>query len=145
MKTLENIFYHKLKKTPPINVKRALLVENKGLVGDYHFGEMDKQLSLSDLSTIDWIKNSNEDGLCFKRFLPNLIVDEMEQISNNTIIDIGESKLIVTQNKKECHAKQCHLYNKGNKCKLRENVIYLNVLKGGSINIKDKIVKKDNF
>ncbi len=139
MKTLESIFYHKAKRTPPIELQEATLVKNKGLVGDYHYGDTDKQLTISDVRTINWMTNSVEKGLCFERFFPNLIVDDLSKLSTNDVIGVGSTKLVVTKNYKDCYAKKCHLYNKGSACRLREHVMFLKVLKGGMIHVKDNI------
>ncbi len=144
MKRLVSIYYHKSKRTPPIHLREAKLVSGMGLTLDYHFGEEIKQLSMSDEETINWIKSFEPRGLCFERFFPNLIVDEMRKLDKDVLLGVGETMLKVTENEKTCFVENCHLFHKGAECKLRDKVVFLSVLRGGVIRSGDTIsIKKE--
>ena len=129
------------KSTKKEDVKKGLLKEDFGLVGDAHADcSTHRQVSLLAVESIDKMRAL---GLELKPgdFAENLITEGLDLLSLpvGTRISIGKQVLLeVTQIGKECHTK-CAIYQQVGKCIMPEEGVFTRVIRGGPIKTGDLI------
>jgi MOSC domain-containing protein YiiM len=126
---------------PKMNVDSALLIENWGIDGDIHAGNLHRQISLLALESIDSMKEKVISDLKPGIFAENLTTEflKLPILPIGTQIQIGDGcKLEVTQIGKECHTR-CAIYQTAGDCIMPREGIFAKVLKGGTIKVNDEI------
>lgn len=129
------------KHTKKEDVKKGLLKEDFGLVGDAHADcRTHRQVSLLAAESIDKMRAL---GLELKPgdFAENLITEGLDLLSLpvGTRISIGNQVVLeVTQIGKECHTK-CAIYQQVGKCIMPEEGVFTRVIRGGPVQAGDLI------
>jgi MOSC domain-containing protein YiiM len=129
------------KSTKKEDVKKGLLKEDFGLVGDAHADcSTHRQVSLLAMESIDKMRAL---GLELKPgdFAENLITEGLDLLSLpvGTRISIGKQVVLeVTQIGKECHTK-CAIYQQVGKCIMPEEGVFTRVIRGGPVETGDLI------
>lgn len=136
-----NIF--KDKGEPPISLKSVNCSLDFGLENDRFAKGGEKQLTLIDKSTTDWIEKIQIKGLCFEKFKANLTTENLDTslLNSGDILFCGSAILEVSTEKKECF-EECILRQKNIECKIAKGGIYLKVKGSGCIKIGDRIKSK---
>ena len=62
------------KKMPPVVEEELHLVENQGIVGDFHGDGKERQISLLTLEEKEWMEAKETKGFCFKKYKENICV-----------------------------------------------------------------------
>lgn len=121
-------------------VDKGYFKVNLGLVGDFHAGKGDRQVSLLGIESINKIKKSGIEGLCTSKFAENLTVDgiSLYELPAGTILRIGDAILKITHVGKECYS-ECKIHDLSAECILQKEVVFAIVLKDGWIKPGDKI------
>lgn len=127
-----NIFCIPNKKEDAVFCNEATLIENRGMLGDYHADGGDKQLMIVSKVLFDSLKSEN--GLCFNRFKPNLVVEERLQ---EGFYKIGDCTIKVKQHSKKCFS-ECMKENKEN-CLMKEHIFEGMVVSGGTIHVGESL------
>ncbi len=106
----------------------------------------ERQFSAIYESTITEMKNLGYPGLCMKRFHADLVIADADQalLKKGNILRIGEARLEVTSDKKQCFPDDCDFYGKDNGCPLEKGCAFLRVITPGRVFEGAKIVKEDN-
>ncbi|OPX47150.1 hypothetical protein [Clostridium thermobutyricum] len=113
-------------------------IEGYGILGDLKGGTPLKEIVLYISPNIP---NSNNNGLCSKKFKPNIIINNISisEFKVNQTINIGTAILKINQIGKKCY-KECSLIESNTLCPLKTNVIFASVIKSG----KFEKYKKEN-
>ncbi|MBR2028374.1 MAG: hypothetical protein IKA10_05225 [Oscillospiraceae bacterium] len=113
-----------------------------GLSGDRFAKGGEKQLTIIDRDSENWICAQETQGLCFGRFKANITVEDMDLsvLKSGDKLFCGDAVLEISSEKKECFAECERVQNKMD-CRLRNSAKYLKVHKSGRININDYITK----
>ncbi len=128
-------------------VKEGYLKEGWGLLGDAHSGKWHRQISLLSWESIksqnecSRIKKSKNEGLRPGDFAENITTEGLNLAGLRVGDEIeikGKIKVRVTQIGKECHVR-CSIYKKVGKCIMPKEGIFAEVLKGGKVEVGDKI------
>ncbi|MFC1454005.1 molybdenum cofactor synthesis domain-containing protein [Verrucomicrobiota bacterium] len=127
------------KGIPKKNIKRGVLKQNHGVVGDAHAGHGIRQVSLLANESLDMIRERGLKIGC-GGFGENITTSgiELTSIVIGTRLKAGGSLLEVTKIGKECK-KPCAIYRKHGSCILPHEGVFAKVLKGGVVKNKDKI------
>ena len=129
------------KQTKKENVKKGMLMENFGLMGDAHCSsETHRQVSLLAQESIAKMQKMGLD-VNPGDFAENLTTTgiNLTSIPIGTQVKVGENvKLVVTQIGKECH-NHCAIYQQAGDCIMPKEGIFTRVLKGGQVKVGDEI------
>jgi len=133
------IFLHAKTRGVKKNVKKAILREDYGLVGDAHAGPGKRQVSFLAVGAIDKITDEGLKSKC-GGFGENITTSgiELTDLQAGTRLKIGDSLLEVTKIGKECR-RPCALSGKPRQCVLPSQGIFARVIKGGNIAVGDEI------
>jgi MOSC domain-containing protein YiiM len=129
------------KQTKKINIEKAVIRENYGIIGDAH-GDANthRQVSLLAIESIDKMR---EMGLNVNPgdFAENLTTEGIDftdlQVGKRLILG-KEVILEVTQIGKECHTR-CTIYEQAGDCIMPKEGIFARVIKSGDVKTGDKI------
>jgi MOSC domain-containing protein YiiM len=123
------------------DVGEALLVEDKGMEGDAHFGFQHRQVSLLNAEEAAKIK-VKVPRLKAGDFAENLLVEgfDLAQLSLGDRFRVGPAVLEVTQIGKECHS-HCAIYEAAGDCIMPRLGIFCRVVRGGKVSNGDAIEK----
>jgi len=129
------------KGTVKTSVPEIYVKENCGIVGDAHFGESHRQLSLLAVESVDKMRDRIQD-LEAGDFAENILTSGvcLYEIPVGAKIKIGTALLEVTQIGKDCHNEGCAIKRQTGECVMPREGIFASVLKGGSIKPGDEIV-----
>jgi len=121
------------------DVGEAVLVKDKGMEGDAHFGFQDRQVSLLNAEEAEKIR-AKVPGLKPGDFAENLLVEgfDLSKLKLGDRFFVGQAELEVTQIGKECHSR-CAIYEAAGDCIMPRLGIFCKVLKGGAVRKGDKI------
>ncbi|MBU2617648.1 MAG: MOSC domain-containing protein [Euryarchaeota archaeon] len=128
------------KGTRKKNVRKGLLEENYGLVGDAHSDcSTHRQVSLLAIESIDKVRNLGLD-VHPGDFAENITTEGLDLVSLpvGTRIFIGDAILEVTQIGKECPA-PCAIYHQMGMCIMPQEGIFAKVVHGGLVKVGDKM------
>ncbi len=135
MSTFEVLSVNISEKKGEIKVPKETITlkENWGIVGDAHAGDWHRQVSLLAEEDIDIMRAKGAE-LNFGDFAENITTRgiELHTIPIGTILEIGDSRLELTQIGKECH-KGCAIRDKVGDCIMPRRGIFAKVLKGGDV------------
>lgn len=120
-------------------IKKGILKENYGLLGDAHAGESIRQVSLLAKESLEEIKKRGIKIGC-GGFGENLTTQDIELTSlvMGVRLKVGEAILEVSQIGKTCR-KPCKIYREQGMCILPSQGIFTKVLKGGFVAQGDTI------
>jgi MOSC domain-containing protein YiiM len=125
------------KGTRKAPVKRAVLREGHGVVGDAHAGDWHRQVSLlaeEDIATMRGRGREIGSG----DFAENLTTRgiDLESLPLGTRLHIGPAVLEITQIGKECHGGECAIRRELGECIMPRRGAFARVLQGGEIDIE---------
>ncbi|MGL4483778.1 MAG: hypothetical protein ACRCUS_02415 [Anaerovoracaceae bacterium] len=132
-----NIFTEK--KKPGIEVKRVKLLEGKGIEGDFHADGGDRQISILSGEAKKEMKQQSElgnEGLCFKRYKENFLVEnlDIEKLNiGDQILISKDSAIIEITAKKKCWLDDCKLIKENKYCPLKRGCLAAKVKKSGNV------------
>lgn len=131
------------KNEPPQYVEQGLLLEGLGMKGDRHCKGGEKQISLITKDAAAWKQSQKTEGLCFKKFKANLVIDGLlaEDMSKDTVMDVGDAVIQVTA-VKNCYD-ECSFVTEGKPCILRTHGLFAKVIKSGEIKHGDRVQIKE--
>ena len=132
---ITNIFYIPAKGEEPVSCTSIKLLVNLGMDNDYHATGGDKQLLIITNKLYELLRK--DDGLCFKRFKANIVVEDILQDGEYTI---GDSVIQVKKHQKKCF-EECLKEDKSN-CLMKYEVYDACVISTGNIKIGDEVIKK---
>jgi MOSC domain-containing protein YiiM len=127
-----------------VNIETVEIRDDFGIVGDAHAGSQ-RQISLLPFESFDKVKNDLVD-INPGDFAENIttIGLDFSSVKLSQKIKIGNSILLeITQIGKECHH-GCYIREVVGDCIMPREGIFACVLKGGTMNIGDKIEWWDN-
>ena len=121
------------------DIGEALLIEDKGMDGDAHFGFQHRQVSLLNAEEAAKIREKVP-GLKPGDFAENLLVEgfDLSKLKLGDGIVAGEALLEVTQIGKECHSR-CAIYEAAGDCIMPRLGIFCRVVRGGTVRRGDPI------
>ena len=121
------------------DIGEALLVEDKGMEGDAHFGFQHRQVSLLNAEEAAKIREKVP-GLKPGDFAENLLVEgfDLSTLKLGDSVLAGETLLEVTQIGKECHTR-CAIYEAAGDCIMPRLGIFCRVVQGGAVRSGDLI------
>lgn len=123
-------------------LKTSQVIPNYGLEDDLKGGKSPREISLISQEAVDQIQEGFLDGLCTKRFYPNLLVNHssLHQHPVGTQFQIGHEVILeLTAVGKKCYP-NCPIRERGSICPLPRQVLYAKVITGGLINLDDNII-----
>ena len=122
-------------------VGEVMLVEEKGIDGDAHYGFGHRQVSLLADESIDKMREKGLDDLKPGAFGENLITRGVDLVS----LDVGDRLRVgsdvlleVTQIGKEC-VDRCAIYDAVGDCIMPREGIFTRVVEGGKIKPGDRV------
>lgn len=122
------------------NVEKALLIESFGIKNDAHAGNWHRQVSLLDVSSINYMKEKLPD-IKPGDFAENITTEgiKLSKLSVGTFLKVGDDCFLeITQIGKKCENK-CNIYYTVGDCIMPREGIFAKVIKGGEIKVGDKI------
>ena len=129
---IRNIFWIPGKGENKIASSQATLIKDKGMMNDYHAVGGDKQLIIITDELFNHL--TEENGFCFAKFKPNLVVDE---VLDDGYYQIGDSVIKVKRHLKKCFT-ECWINNK-DACLMKNNIFEGCVQESGTIAIGDSL------
>ncbi|MCL2517788.1 MAG: hypothetical protein FWF15_04415 [Oscillospiraceae bacterium] len=123
------------KNEPGISVAELNLLEGFGIEGDFHWGG-EKQVTLLSAETRRWLDSQTEQGLCFKRFKENILIEDLEIKPCDRLI-IGNAVLRISNLTKPCFD-ECPLVSP---CRLSGRAVFAVVEKSGTVRIGDTLMR----
>ena len=134
------ILISKVKGQPSESVNRVKALVEQGLEGDRFCDGSDRQISILAEDVNRWMSEQEVQGLCFRRYKANILVDDAEvsQWKSGDHLKVGEAILAVTVMEKECFP-ECRRHSRGLECRLQGGCCYARVLETGTIMVGDKI------
>jgi len=121
------------------DVGEAVLVKDKGMEGDAHFGFQNRQVSLLNAEEAAKIREKVP-GLKPGDFAENLLVEgfDLAELKLGDQVLVGEARLEVTQIGKECHTR-CAIYEAAGDCIMPRLGIFCRVIQGGIVRKGDSV------
>jgi MOSC domain-containing protein YiiM len=121
------------------DVGEAILVEDKGMEGDAHFGFQHRQVSLLNAEEAAKIREKVP-SLKPGDFAENLLVEgfDLSKLRLEDRVLVGEALLEVTQIGKECHSR-CAIYEAAGDCIMPRLGVFCRVIRGGAVRSGDPI------
>ena len=117
----------------------AELIAGRGLSGDAHAGEGDRQVSLLSLEKIDEFRASGAE-VGYGDFGENIVADGIDfaGLPAGTKLHCGGALLEITQIGKECRGR-CAIFRSMGDCIMPREGVFARVLRGGIIKTGDEI------
>ncbi len=138
--TIKAISVSKEKGTRKVNVPKAELKADFGVVGDAHAGNWHRQVSLLAVESIDrMVANGAE--VSPGNFAENITTEGIElfKLSVGSKLKLGKSvELEITQSGKKCHGR-CKIFEQIGDCIMPREGIFAKVSTPGQINVGDVI------
>ena len=124
------------RKTPVDNVT---LQVNHGIVGDAHAGDWHRQVSLLAKESIAKMRKLGLD-VDHGDFAENITTEGIDLVglSVGAQLDIGATRLEITQIGKECHTR-CAIYYQAGDCVMPKEGVFAKVLREGEIRPGDPV------
>jgi cyclic pyranopterin phosphate synthase len=126
------------KNIPGEHLKSALLLENKGMEGDYHANGGQRQISLLSLKDRQWMDAQTEKGLCFTEYRENILFNSQVFLQPGIRFNIGEA-IIETSGGSKHYFEHCPFIRKGKHCVLAGQYLFAKVIKGGIVRTGDEV------
>ena len=118
---------------PKEPVEEILLVEDKGIEGDGHYGYGHRQVSLLGDEDIQGMRKVLP-SISYGAFAENVVTRNipLHKVVLGDALTLGEALLEVTQIGKECHTK-CVIYETAGSCIMPTKGIFCKVIRGGKV------------
>lgn len=118
---------------PKEPVKEIVLEEDKGILGDGHYGYGHRQVSLLGDEDIQEMRKILP-SISYGAFAENVVTRDvpLHRVTLGDWITLGETLLEVTQIGKECHTK-CVIYETAGSCIMPTKGIFCKVIRGGKV------------
>lgn len=127
-----NIGKHKNKDKIPYD--NCFVKKNMGIVGDIHFGSLKRQISILIIN-----KLTEKSKLNYGKFEENLtIFSEYNNFKIKDKIIISDVILEIEQIGEACRS-ECRMKKKNIYCPMKDNAIYVKVLKSGKIKVNSQV------
>ena len=137
---IKAISVSKERGTRKVNVPKADLKADFGVVGDAHAGNWHRQVSLLAVESIDkMVANGAE--VSPGDFAENITTEGIEplELSVGSKLKLGKSvELEITQSGKKCHGR-CKIFEQAGDCIMPREGIFAKVTTPGQINVGDVI------
>ena len=132
------------KGTVKTSVPEICVKENCGVVGDAHYGESHRQVSLLAVESVDKMRDRIQD-IEAGDFAENIQTSGicLYEIPIGAKIKIGSALLEVTQIGKDCHNEGCAIKKQTGECVMPREGIFASVLQDGTIKPGDEIVVRE--
>ena len=130
----------KTKGTQKVNVPKAELRADYGIVGDVHAGDWDRQLSLLEIERIN-IMAAKGASVSPGAFAENITTEgiDLSALKIGDKLRLGaEAEIKITQFGKQCHGR-CKIYEQIGDCIMPREGVFARVGRGGSIIVGDVI------
>lgn len=127
-------------KATPITAEEIELSVDGGIVGDYHFGKGDRQVTIGNAAMLEEIAADIDRGLCFRRFKANMVVENffVKGLKIGSKLYCGDAELEVT-GYKECFLDECNLARTKMICPIIAASCFAKVVKSGKVKIGDEL------
>lgn len=121
------------------DIGEAVLVEDKGMEGDAHFGFAHRQVSLLNAEEAAKIREKVP-HLKAGDFAENFLVEgfDLSRLRTGDFLKVGDTLLEVTQIGKECHSR-CAIYEAAGDCIMPRLGIFCRVVRGGAVRRGDPV------
>lgn len=126
-----------VKGKPGVERDAVKVLKGGGIEGDRHCFDKDRQISIMTREAYDWIQVQEEEGLCFRRFKANIVIDTGGGSLPGTRLKAGEAVLEL-EGKKHCF-EECRRYQKHMDCMLKDSCWYASAAADGEIHIGDQV------
>lgn len=131
-----NISRKKGTKKKPVN--EAVVVAGKGIIGDAHFGQTERQISMLSIESINKMRSSGV-NINPGDLAENITVDKsLEFLKIGDVLKVDKVILKLTQIGKKCHT-ECEIKKLVGKCAMPREGYFFKVLKGGKIRVGNEI------
>ncbi len=137
---IKAISISKEKGTQKVNVPRAELQADFGIIGDAHAGNWHRQVSLLGLESINKMVSKGA-KVSPGSFAENITTEGIDTVALKvgSKLRLGNDvELEITQSGKHCH-KSCEILKQLGDCIMPREGIFAKVTKGGAINVGDII------
>lgn len=137
---IKAISISKEKGTQKVNVPRAELQADFGIIGDAHAGNWHRQVSLLGLESINKMVSKGA-KVSPGSFAENITTEGIDTVSLKigSKLKLGNDvELAITQSGKHCH-KSCEILKKLGDCIMPREGIFAKVTRGGIISVGDTI------
>lgn len=144
MKVIKAISISDRKGIRKKNRAAVLLRKNFGLEDDAHAGDWHRQVSFLAQESINFMRQKGLDVVA-GNFAENITTEgiDLVALTVGTHLQIGATELVISQLGKICH-NRCAIYHQAGDCVMPREGIFGVVLKGGQINVGDKIKVLDS-
>jgi MOSC domain-containing protein YiiM len=121
-------------------VSNAVLITGAGMEGDFHAQGGERQISLLTAAARQWISAQKKQGLCFRRYKENILLDAASAaaLASSTRLRIGEAVIEISGQGKHCF-EECPLYKREEPCVLAGQNLFVKVIKGGAVRVGDAV------
>lgn len=119
-----------------------IIIGNRGIYGDAHAGNWNRQVSLLGNESIQkFVSAGTGRQINFGEFAENITTEGIELWKCHPLdhFEIAGCKLMVTQIGKECHGNNCSIFRETGDCVMPKEGIFCRVLKEGKIIPGDQI------
>ena len=125
------------KGEPGISLSEMNLLKGLGVEGDFHQGG-ERQVSLLSAEARHWMEIEPVQGLCFRRFRENILLEglPMDSLEPGGLLSMGSAVLRISGRRKECF-KECARFSKGLSCRLSRCALFAAVDQSGTVRIHD--------
>jgi MOSC domain-containing protein YiiM len=129
------------KGRPREEVAEGFFEAGFGLRGDSHSGPGEKQVVILGIEGRERMKESPEEGLCFRRFKETVSTAGIDlfRLPAGSRVRVGESVWEISRTRKDCYP-QCVLVRAGRPCALAREVVFARVIASGPVRKGDRVV-----
>lgn len=131
------LFLQKEKGSLPCAEDALLCIENVGIAGDCHADGSARQISVLPHTAAEQIEEMKTGRPCLEKMKVNLIIRDAGQLSENDYLQFDEAVLRITKKGRTCHG-ICDLAKRGTCCPLVGNLMFAEVIKGGTLRVKER-------
>jgi MOSC domain-containing protein YiiM len=138
--TLAALIRYPEKGAPGVSVNTAVLLEGRGMEGDFHASEGGRQISILSVEARQWMAAQEPPGLCFSRFRENMRLRGIppELLRPGIRLRTGTAVLEICARPTRCND-ECRFFSRKPACPLREKKLFAQVIRGGAVKTGDDI------
>lgn len=129
------------KKGLPFEKVQAIeCIADKGITGDCHYADQDRQITLLSMEQKNWMKEQTVKGLCFSKFEANMLTESLDyrQINEGQLLYTDQVVLEVKKYPKRCF-RECTRFQENLICELKTGIVFAKVIKSGRVQEGDRI------
>ena len=125
----------------PTVVDKAEAYQGTGILGDYHSSSAFDELEISFFPTDLKSNQSDEEGFCFSRFVPNIYTEGLlvSNLEEGDVLQVGKTLIEIVEIEGDCHYNCPKRQKSGSSCNANSGIMYGKVVKSGIINVGDTI------